>query len=86
MRYFECHDGNYITTFGKAAHGGETITEERYDALALIVANAPVDTETITHRLKTDLTWEEVSIEPVDPEPTDEDYSEAGRILMGVEE
>ena len=85
MRYYETHNGDYIATFGKAAHGGETITEERYNALVEAVANAPADTETIGHRLKIDLTWEAFQIEPVTPEPTEQDYAEAGRILMGVE-
>ena len=82
MRYFEKHDGDYITIFGRAAHGGETITEERYNALVQAVTNAPADTETTSHRLKTDLTWEEFPIEPVDPELTD---GEALSILLGGE-
>ena len=82
IRYFEKHDCDYITIFGKAAFGGITINEERYNALMQAVDNAPEDTETTTYRLKTDLTWEEFSIEPVDPELTD---GEALSILLGGE-
>ena len=81
MRYFEDHDGNYITTFGKASHGGETITEERYNALVEAVQNAPEETETIGYRLKTDLTWESYEKEPdPEPEPTAEEILD---ILLG---
>lgn len=68
MRYFENRDGNYITTFGKASHGGEAITEDRYNAIIEAVQNAPEETETIGYRLKTDLTWESYEKEP-QPEP-----------------
>ena len=81
MRYFETHNGNYISTFGVADFGGETITEERYSALTEAVQNAPEDTETIGHRLKTDLTWEEYEIEPVtNPDISD---GEAFEIIFG---
>lgn len=84
MRYFENHNANYITTFGKAVHGGETITEERYTALVDIMGNAPQETDTTGYRLRTDLTWEPYEKEPI-PDPSQEELSdfEAIEILLG---
>lgn len=81
MRYYEYHNSDYITTFGIGENGGETISKDRYDALREAVANMPKDTETTTHRLKTDLMWEAVEIEQVDD--PDIDDTDALNIILG---
>lgn len=80
MRYFEQSVDGYIQTFGISDYGGEEITEERYNAIRGAMLNSPEETETVTWRLKKDLSWEAVSIEPVDPEI---DEAEAFEILFG---
>ena len=49
------------------------------------LASMPTPTEDTDYALKDDLTWEAYMVEPVDPEPTEQDFATAGRILMGVE-
>lgn len=83
MRYFENNDGDYITTFGIGEYCGEEISEERYNAIIKAVEQAPEDTETTTHRLKADLTWEQCEIEPV--EPNIDDIEALDIILGGAE-
>lgn len=80
MRYFMDTDGEYILSYGVGGTGGDEITEEQYNAILSAVASAPEETETTTYRLKTDLTWEPVAIEPVDP---DIDEREAYDIIFG---
>ena len=82
-RYFEQNDGTYILAYGIGGQGGIDITEERYNAILSAVENMPSDTETISHRLKVDLTYEEVSVEPYNG---DIDDAEALNIILGGEE
>lgn len=79
-RYFEQNDGTYILAYGIGGHGGTDIKEERYNAILSAVENIPSDTETISHRLKVDLTYEEVSVEPYNG---DIDDAEALNIILG---
>lgn len=80
MRRFEEHDNTYILSYGIGGSGGEEITEERYNAILAAVEAMPEDTETISYRLKVDLTYEPIAIEPVDP---DIDDAEAFDIIFG---
>lgn len=73
MRYYEIHDETYILGFGIGGHGGEEISEERYNDILNAMSLMPKDTETISHRLKRDLTYEEINVEPVQDEPTAEE-------------
>ena len=82
-RYFEQNDGTYILAYGIGGHGGIEITEERYNAILSAAENMPIDTETISHRLKMDLTYEEIAVEPVVDDITD---AEALNIILGGEE
>ena len=79
-RYFEQNDGTYILSYGIGGANGIDITEERYNAILSAVENMPSDTETISHRLKVDLTYEEVSVEPYNG---DIDDAEALNIILG---
>ena len=79
-RYFEINDGTYILSYGIGGHGGTEITEERYNAILSAVASMPQDTETMSHRLKVDLTYEPIEIEPIEEDLTD---SEALNIILG---
>ena len=83
MRYYEITDNGYVLGFGKGGHGGEDITIERYEALCHAVDNMPQDTETVSHRLKTDLAWEAFEIEPVEEDPTAEELLD---VLLGEDE
>lgn len=50
------------------------ITESEYNAILDIIRNKPTAREGYNYRLKTDLTWEEYELPPIEPEPlTDEE-------------
>lgn len=84
MRFYEYQINGYITQYGKGGAGGETITEERYNAILDAVADAPEETDEIGYRLKSDLTWEQYEKEPEpEPDPTPE---EALDFLFGGDE
>lgn len=82
-RFYEINDGTYINCYGRGGHSGVDISEERYNAILDAVDNMPKDTDTTTYRLKVDLTYEPIAIDPVE---VDIDDSEALGILMGVTE
>lgn len=83
MRYFETNDGTYIQEYGISEHTGTEISEERYNFILQAVQNMPTDTETTSYRLKVDLTYEAVAVEPV---PDDVDKAEAFDIIFGGEQ
>lgn len=80
MRYFEDRNDVYILAYGICAVGGSGISAGRYNAILSAVENRPQDTETISYRLRTDLTWEPVSVEPAED---DIDEAEAYEIIFG---
>lgn len=80
MRYYENDEDGYVISVGVADNGGIEITEERYNAILDAMTNMPQDTDTTVYRLKTDLTYESVAIEPVED---DIDDSEALNIILG---
>jgi len=54
--------------------GGEEITEQEYAEILSAIRSKPTAREGYDYRLKTDLTWEEYKLPPVEPEPlTDEE-------------
>lgn len=83
MRYFKIADENYIYSVGKGNVGIE-ITEQEYNTIISALDSKPARTETVWHKLRTDLTWEafQVSI-PDDNTPILD--SEALNILLGSE-
>lgn len=88
MSFFKITDNGYILSIGQTDRATEhEITEEEYNTILSVIRNKPPATETTDYRLRDDLTWEEYTVDPPDPEPVDEesDYAEAGRILLGNE-
>ena len=81
MRCYKQIDTGHILSVGTGL-GGEEITEAEYDDIMAVIRAKPADTETIGYRLKTDLTWEQYSIDPPDPDEDIED-AELLDILMG---
>lgn len=77
MNYYKMINSGYITAIGTGT-GGEEITEQEYNTILNVIRNKPQATETTDYALKTDLTWEAYTIEPVpEPDPTPEEIAEA---------
>ena len=66
MRYYKQIEDDYIVAIG-TGFGGTEITEEEYDNIMPIIQSAPHE-DGKGYRLKTDLTWEEYDIEPIEDE------------------
>lgn len=72
MRYYKTIDSGYIISIGTGS-GGEEITEQEYAEILATIRNKPTAREGFDYRLKTDLTWEEYAMPPVEPEPLTEE-------------
>ena len=73
MRYYKTIDSGYIVSIGTGNSGAE-ITEQEYAEILETIRNKPTASEGFDYRLKTDLTWEEYAMPPIEPEPlTDEE-------------
>lgn len=83
MRYYKQIKDEYILLIGIGT-GNVEITKEEYEDIQNIIKNKPIK-EGYDYKLKIDLTWEEFEIEQVEETPTDEDYIECAKILLGVE-
>lgn len=91
MRYFKTTDSSYIISIC-TGNGGTEITEQEYAEILAIIRNKPTAREGFDYRLKTDLTWEEYALPPIEPEPltdieeiaTETDYENALR-MVGVD-
>ena len=79
MRYYKVVSAGYILSIGTGPTGDE-ITEEEYSEILKVIRNKPAGSDTTDHSLRTDLTWEEYAVEPVDP---DIDEAEAYDIIFG---
>lgn len=84
MRYYKLIKDGYIISIG-IGECGTQITKEEYQTIKTVINNHPVK-DGFYYKLKEDLTWEEHEIEPIELEPTDEEYVEACKILLGVSE
>lgn len=81
MRFYKHISENYILSIG-TGNGGTEITESEYDETLSVIHNKPPATETTDYRLREDLTWEEYTVDPPDPDP-EIDEAEAYEILFG---
>jgi len=68
MRYYKTIDSGYIISIG-TGNGGTEITEAEYAEILTAIRNKPTAREGFDYRLKTDMTWEEYELPPVEPEP-----------------
>ena len=88
MRCYKILFDGYILAIGEGEYGGMTISKEEYNHIFSIIRNKPFTTETTDYRLREDLTWEAIAVDPLDlnldQEPTLEDKAEAYDILTGV--
>ena len=64
MRYNKQISGNYLVSIGTGP-GGEEITASEYDQIMAVIQSCPT-AEGKGYRLKTDLTWEEYDLPPVE--------------------
>ena len=72
MIYKQIQNG-FICSVGSNI-GGTEITEQEYAEILAVIRNKPTPRDGYDYRLKTDLTWEEYALPPVEPEPlTDEE-------------
>ena len=73
MRKFKTIEDGCIISIG-TGFGGTEITEQEYAEILAVIRDKPTAREGYDHRLKTDLTWEEYALPPIEPEPpTDEE-------------
>ena len=73
MGYYKTIDNSYIISIGTGS-GGTEITEQEYAEVLAVIRNKPTARDGYDYRLKTDLTWEEYALPPIEPEPpTDEE-------------
>ena len=88
MGYIKHIENGYIVSLQtNAPVGTENCTEEEYNSIMDALKNAPSPKEGYGYRLKEDLTWEEYELPVEDStEHINDDYSEAGKILLGVSE
>lgn len=83
-RYYKQIEDGFLTAIGTGP-GGEQITQEEYDEILAVIHDRPADEPGYTHRLKPDLTWEQVEV-PVIPEEEQEISDEqALDIILGGE-
>lgn len=68
MTFFQTLDNGYISGIG-TGNGGEEITEQEYAEILAVIRNKPTPRDGYGYRLKTDLTWEEYALPPIEPEP-----------------
>ena len=73
MKYYKTVDIDFIVSVGTGS-GGVEITEQEYAEVLAVIRNKPTARDGYDYRLKTDLTWEEYALPPIEPEPpTDEE-------------
>lgn len=73
MRYYNITNSGYIISIG-TGNGGAEITAQEYAEILAVIRDKPTAREGFDYRLKTDLTWEEYALPPIEPEPmTDEE-------------
>lgn len=85
MRYYKNVKDGYVLCIG-TGNGFTEITQEEYENILSVIKNRPIKTDK-GYKLKEDLTLEEYDVEIVETdEPTEEEYAEAGKILLGVSE
>ena len=72
MRYYKTIDNGYLISVG-TGNGGTGITESEYAEILATIRNKPTHRDGYDYRLKTDLTWEEYALPPVEPEPLTEE-------------
>lgn len=71
MRYNKHTKEDYIVGIG-TGDGGVEITREEYEALRAVIEARPTPAEGFGYRLRTDLTWEEYELPPIEePEPSE---------------
>lgn len=82
MRYYKNIVNNYIDRVGIGS-GGEEITEREYNQILAIIKTKPASTGTTGYRLRTNLTWEEYELEPIEPVEEEATAEEILSILTG---
>lgn len=84
MRFYKITEEGYILSIGHTDMETENeITEEEYNEIISVIRSKPVASETSDYKLKENLTWEEFSVDPPDPNPEIND-EELLNILLGV--
>ena len=82
MRYYKSIVNNYIDRVGIGS-GGEEITEREYNQILAIIKTKPQASGTTGYHLKSDLTWEEYELEPIEPIEEEATAEEILSILTG---
>ena len=81
-RYYKQIDGDYLIAIGTGP-GGEEIAKEEYDEIMTVIRSCPADEPGFTHRLKADLTWEQVEVPVIPEEEREISDEQALEIILG---
>ena len=87
MSYYKTESNGYILAVG-TGNVGKAITETEYNNLLSVIHSAP-SKEGYGYRLRTDMTWEDYELPPIDDSEDDTDATESDYITalqdLGVE-
>lgn len=73
-------------TINKYYSYGKEITQEEYNNITVMLENPPIAPNGYEYFLNSNLEWELYELPVIEEEPTEEEYAEAGKILLGVSE
>lgn len=82
MRHYKQIENESILAIG-TGYGGIEITPEEYAQIMAAIQNRPEPPQGYDYRLKTDLTWEQYEIPPIEESDEEISDSEALAIMLG---
>lgn len=85
MDYVKVIENGYILAVGSGVENGISITDGQYEEILSAIRRKPLKVGDIDFRLREDLTWEEYTVPPSDPDPEISEAEAYDIIFGGVE-
>ena len=82
MGYVKVTENGYILAVGTGVENGVSITDSEYEEILSAIRRKPPRVGDTDYRLKEDLTWEEYTVPPPEPDP-EISAAEAYDIIFG---